>query len=107
MAWEAVRSLLQQTRLSLLTQTPSPTNRESHASSRATIGKRDNGVMFISGCILAKEEHCLIAGRIHTHSLPDHCLVALGMISNCQYLQNQALNNSQASSRSPRMSHAP
>lgn len=61
---------------------------------------------FIRGCISAKEELCLIAARICAHYLPDHCLVALGMVSNCQYLQNQALNNSQASSVSPRMSHA-
>lgn len=65
-------------------------------------------MIFVSVCILANDKHCLITGHIHIDFLPDHCSVALGLVSDSQYLQNQALNNTgQAGQMSPRMSHDP
>lgn len=62
----------------------------------------------VSVCILANDKHCLISDHIHMDYLRDHCLVALGLVSDSQYLQNQALDDtSQAGQMSPRMSHDP
>lgn len=74
-------SLLWQTKLSLLHQTPKYINCESHTSKAATIWKRDSVVIFSSGWILANVKCCLITGHIHMHYLPDYCLVALGVVS--------------------------
>lgn len=63
---------------------------------------------FVSVCILANDKHCLITGHIHIDYLPNHCLVALWLVSDSQYLQNQALNDtSQVGQMSPGMSHDP